>query len=301
MSAKNNGKKGFSLAETAISLVVMGLVMSSLVPLYRVHYKAHRKLLNEEKKEKIFQAVGAFLRLHGRLPCPADPFSQGEGRGIEKKDCVDLLVDAGGEVQQTYGKSQGLVPFRTLGLPETASVNANNVRFIFVVNPHFVQKHGFDFCSYPSSDLAGPIVFDQGVRVSGGHVYSPGARSMDFSTAKKHTILKSRGADRNPVVVALINLGYSPEGDDFVLRYLQHRGSNNPVEGQRGCGFENINNDNVFCARPPREEEHTVCRDTVWWETRYAFAWKYAKIPCWVGEEIPAHDDVDDTQGADPQ
>ncbi len=98
--------EGFTLAELAIVLVIVGLLVSGmLVPL-----SAQRDLLNTRETEKqlaeIKEALLGFAAANGRLPCPASP----DATGAENPDT------GVGPCANPY---DGFVPAITLGVTPT--------------------------------------------------------------------------------------------------------------------------------------------------------------------------------------
>ncbi|MFN7113943.1 MAG: prepilin-type N-terminal cleavage/methylation domain-containing protein [Alphaproteobacteria bacterium] len=73
--AVKQGRKiaGFSLIELAIVMTIVGLFVATASQTYRLYTK--RTALNSslEKKNNIEIALGKFMSVNGRLPCPADP------------------------------------------------------------------------------------------------------------------------------------------------------------------------------------------------------------------------------------
>lgn len=118
---------GFSLIEVAIALLLLGLVSAGLLS-----FLEHLKQRTYAKKtaahqERIFRALGNFLRQNGCLPCPADPMEK-QLFGHARKSC------------RSEPDAQGLVPFRTLGLSEKVAQNGASVFFTYVVHPTITQR-----------------------------------------------------------------------------------------------------------------------------------------------------------------
>ena len=129
--------EGFTLAELAIVLVIVGLLVSGmLVPL-----SAQRDLLNTRETEKqlaeIKEALLGFAAANGRLPCPDT-----DGDGSENKNppaTTNDLPEAGQSTQTFSGctKAEGDLPFDTLG---TARQDSWGNRFRYRVSAPFTQS-----------------------------------------------------------------------------------------------------------------------------------------------------------------
>lgn len=64
---------GFSLIELAIVMTIVGLFVATASQTYRLYTKRTAMNSTLEKKNNIEIALGKFMSLNGRLPCPADP------------------------------------------------------------------------------------------------------------------------------------------------------------------------------------------------------------------------------------
>jgi prepilin-type N-terminal cleavage/methylation domain-containing protein len=101
---RHRGEQGFTLIEMAVVLVIMGLLIAMLAPLLGNISENNRVEVTLTRLDKINDALVVYLRQNGRLPCPAAP--DGDPLGIERAHC------SGGV------GTGGVVPFRTLGLPQ---------------------------------------------------------------------------------------------------------------------------------------------------------------------------------------
>lgn len=64
---------GFSLIELAIVVTIIGLFIASALQTYRIYQQESARGTNFDRKKTIEVALGKFMAVHGRLPCPADP------------------------------------------------------------------------------------------------------------------------------------------------------------------------------------------------------------------------------------
>jgi prepilin-type N-terminal cleavage/methylation domain-containing protein len=130
---------GFTLAELAIALVIVGLLLASaMIPLSA---QVELRNVSETRRtlDQIKDAVIGFAQANGRLPCPA--------RGLTPTGTTDAVVRvppaffaAGAEQYDTTNKRcyvvLGVVPWSTLGVPET---DAWGRRFSYRVSPAFAD------------------------------------------------------------------------------------------------------------------------------------------------------------------
>src|ERR1700726_1244474 len=97
--------RGFTLIEVAISMVILGLVMTGLVVSLTQQLQQRRLLDTRTTLAQANDALLAFVTANGRLPCPATAASKG----------IEGLVAAGLAGQCTA--AAGYLPAVTLGLP----------------------------------------------------------------------------------------------------------------------------------------------------------------------------------------
>ena len=130
---------GFTLAELAIALVIVGLLLASaMIPLSA---QVELRNVSETRRtlDQIKDAVIGFAQENGRLPCPA--------LGLTPTGTIDAVVRvppaffaAGAEQYDATNKrcytALGVVPWSTLGVPETDSWAR---RFSYRVSPAFAD------------------------------------------------------------------------------------------------------------------------------------------------------------------
>lgn len=127
---------GFSLIEVALGLAIFGVIMGGTMRFFDQRRKVTESVRVQENQERVLLALGGYVRVHGRLPCPADPKS----RGVARWDCQspELLC--------------GEVPYKTLGLPRHLVMGPGHRIFGYIVNPTVanrpnpIWKGGRAFC-----------------------------------------------------------------------------------------------------------------------------------------------------------
>lgn len=136
MTARFRRQRGLSLIEMAVALVIVGFLLGGVVGTVGALQSRQRFTSTQAQLEEIRDALIAFAAVNRRLPCPADPTvaDTTAGAGLER------AANAGGCV----GGSSGVVPWATLGLPET---DAWGRRFGYRVSANFAR-------TAPAFDLA---------------------------------------------------------------------------------------------------------------------------------------------------
>ena len=122
--------KGFSLVELAVALAIIALLLAgALIPL-STQIEVRNVADTQRAMESIREAIVGFAQANGRLPCPADGSiaAGAAGAGTEQiglSSCYNV------------GGTFGVVPWATLGVPET---DAWGRRFSYRVAPAFADK-----------------------------------------------------------------------------------------------------------------------------------------------------------------
>ncbi|GIX35315.1 MAG: prepilin-type N-terminal cleavage/methylation domain-containing protein [Lysobacteraceae bacterium] len=102
---------GFSLLEMAVTLAIVGILLTGLVMSLSAQQDASRQAQVRRQLAEAREALYGFAMANGRLPCPAAPAlaSGAAGAGSEQTP-----TNAG-----CTGGTSGVLPWATLGLPET--------------------------------------------------------------------------------------------------------------------------------------------------------------------------------------
>ena len=123
-----NSQAGMTLAELAIALMVLGLIMGGALDLYN---RAHGQREIEgtyENLDAITDTLSVYVASHGRLPCPADPAVNEMTLGLERTTC-----DA--------STREGILPFATLNIPRKTAMDGWGRYFTYAVSPVFARKN----------------------------------------------------------------------------------------------------------------------------------------------------------------
>lgn len=120
-------QQGFTLIELAIVTVIMGLLMTMLIPVASSQLEQQRRKESISKIAGIDQALVAFVMTNRRLPCPADGTvpSGTLGAGLEVRDGNG---DCGTQ-------ANGVIPWISLGLSEPDATDGHYSRFTYRVPP----------------------------------------------------------------------------------------------------------------------------------------------------------------------
>ncbi len=139
MKIRAQNTAGFTLVEAAIVLVIAGLVMTMLFNTLEIYTKNTRLSNTREKLEAVNQQLQLFLEQNGRFPCPAsltDAFDSTTYGFETASNCSTGAVTAGTfRTTGTGGRTirMGMVPVRTLNLPDEFALDAWNNRIVYTV------------------------------------------------------------------------------------------------------------------------------------------------------------------------
>ena len=106
--------RGFTLAELAVALVIIGLLLAgALIPL-STQIEVRNTADTQRTMDQIKEAIIGFAQANGRLPCPADgTIAAGSAGAGTEQYAANICTGASATT------AFGVVPWATLGVPET--------------------------------------------------------------------------------------------------------------------------------------------------------------------------------------
>jgi type II secretory pathway pseudopilin PulG len=242
-------EEGFALVEVAIALIVMGVVLGVGLPSF-LHYLQWQKIREtKEKQEKILYSVASFVLQNGFLPLPADPYEKGEDFGISRHSV------------HHSSNLRGIVPFKTLGLPEDYARDGFRRYFTYIGGT--VGKEGVDLSNQASfCQTSSPYLMEVDERRPDGRVSK---RSQEL-------------ASQNPIVLILISHGESGHG-----AYYGIEGSIKQISKLDQAGPDKRQNASLslkIISRAPSRKTQDFFDDMLVWATRDNLMAFYGKSPC---------------------
>ncbi|MBI3419939.1 MAG: type II secretion system protein [Proteobacteria bacterium] len=125
-------KAGFSLAEAALSLAIVGMVITAMVPALLSLRASESARATQTALEGVMRATAAFVQANGCFPCPAPASLQaGAGFGVVRGDTLANPSPC----NSGCASVPGLVPFRSLGLPQSLAHDGYGRWLTFAVDP----------------------------------------------------------------------------------------------------------------------------------------------------------------------
>jgi type II secretory pathway pseudopilin PulG len=135
---RKSKQAGFSLIEAAMSLTLMGLVMAVAVPTL-IKYQTQLKYKETEKnQELVIRSIAAYLlQNRGKPPIPADPSNNNaESFGKSAPEPYERL---------------GIVPFKTLGIPESVAKDGFKRYFTYAIASRLEKVGMFEMSANEST------------------------------------------------------------------------------------------------------------------------------------------------------
>ncbi len=249
MSVRSSSKDGFSLVELAIVLTILGLIAGFSVPLLTETVNSKKWQRGDRQMEEVITALASYVVRHHHLPCPADPSVQGSERGIALETCDRGPVKG------------GLVPYKTLGLPESITQDGFKRPFSYYVDPALTAK---EFGSLQAF-----------CKDSKEHLTILGDRDQVLSRNSK-----------NPVAFALVGHGETGEGA------FTNEGGRRPFSSLSASERTNSEDSALIYDLPYSKNTEHPFRQQIKWVTRDHLLSYYAKCPCPVDQESPIRPNV---------
>lgn len=124
------GEGGYMLLETAIALAALGFITTGFLQ-FQKHFSERESFIETNHKiEVIADALSTHAQMRWRLPCPAAPIKPaGAAFGTERASCANA------------GEEIGILPYRSLGLPEQYAKDNYGHFFTYVVSPAFTRRN----------------------------------------------------------------------------------------------------------------------------------------------------------------
>jgi prepilin-type N-terminal cleavage/methylation domain-containing protein len=240
---------GFSLIEVAMVLCIIGILSGIGIPALNNFLKYQKTRKTEDHLEQIFHSLASYVLTNKRLPCPAKPGEPAPENGISESNCL---------FSETF---IGLVPYRTLGIPEKIAKDSYHNWITYAVNPSLTNSAIKSLNASHDSDSPNTVFCE---------------------VEKSHIDLKVTNAEKQPVL--------DPEAsNDLIAVVLISHGAN-------GGGSFNLNGERKEATSPDKAinanaspdfidrgfslAKEDFFDDTVKWITRDNLMALYGKQPC---------------------
>ena len=109
--SKSQNSAGYTLAELAICLCIIGILMSGSLLGTSQFFKSEKTAQTRQNIDFVMNVLSAYAQTHDRLPCPADPKASPAQAGHEAEKCT------------AAGTTEGVLPWKELAIPEDKVVD----------------------------------------------------------------------------------------------------------------------------------------------------------------------------------
>jgi prepilin-type N-terminal cleavage/methylation domain-containing protein len=142
-SSKPRRASGFTLIEIAVVIVILGLLLALLAGMGTAMIGQQRREATRVKLAALETSLALFVSQNKRLPCPANGTfdSANTNAGIEQRSGGGACQVGGAANVQT----NGVVPWRTLGLSEPDATDGWGNRISYRVAPELALLNAMDF------------------------------------------------------------------------------------------------------------------------------------------------------------
>lgn len=251
MNFRGRSLSGFTLIEVAIVLCIIGVLSGIGIPAINSYIKHQKARKTEDHLEQILQSLTAYLLNNKSLPCPSNPKASAEDAGISGHNCSfeDTAV--------------GLVPYKTLGIPEKIAKDGYHHWITYAVDPALSNPE-IRYLNAPDDVVVLPnFVFCE---VEGG------AAPLNVTNSSKQSVLDPSSQTKDPIAVVLISHGPSGDGS------FDDKGDRHPqASPDKETNADSTSN---FVDRAPSFNKGDFFDDTVKWVTRNNLMALYGKQIC---------------------
>lgn len=145
-------QRGFTLLELSIVLLILSLIAGGLLTALAQNTRIQKEKELQQKLTAIESGLIKFRRHYNRMPCPADgSLDIGNAKfGVEASNIGSCDGNPAANFNDTGNTSGGVVPVRTLGLPDEFMFDPWGGRFSYAVDIRMTAPSAF--INYGMSD-----------------------------------------------------------------------------------------------------------------------------------------------------
>lgn len=247
---KHARQQGFTLFELTLVIAIISLVVGMSVNGVKTMVDSARKTATQEKIRIIDEALKNYWVINKRLPCPAQQsLSKADANfGVEAANHDSGCLGGAPNVTKSFGSLsddqnivEGMLPFRTLGLPETYAYDGWDGRFAYATSPELTKTNsafmfdkmsdfkpvqvafyhnGYGQIEYAADSIgAAYVLLSYGENKFGAYneggilILNEGARAIDGYNANRVT---SSPFTINPYIGSYVVDTYNTASDDIV-------------------------------------------------------------------------------------
>ncbi len=152
-----NNHKAFSLLELSILIIVISLIATGVLLNNVASFNSDKMKITNERIQKIYQALGSYLLVNGKLPCPA-PINAvkltSPSYGVaatEDGNCATTDGVYQSDVTGAENLVYGMVPVKTLGLDSDFAEDGYESKFDYIIDKRFTNSSTFSTTNVTNS------------------------------------------------------------------------------------------------------------------------------------------------------
>jgi prepilin-type N-terminal cleavage/methylation domain-containing protein len=140
----NPNRRGFSLLEMSIVIAILAVLVTFGLEVAANFVNRNAGNITRDRLAAVDAAIVQFFRVYGRLPCPAviTQAPSAAAYGLEDCSIAPWGTDTEYPVQIGGGIDYGAVPFRTLNLPMSFSLDGFNNKISYAVTANLTAAGG---------------------------------------------------------------------------------------------------------------------------------------------------------------
>lgn len=245
MSGTTRNQAGFSLLEISISLIIIGLIGGFGLSALTAHYQNKSIQITKENQENAMKMLAVYVMKTGGLPKPSGATLTGEQRGFQ------------GGAHEEQGIAIGILPYKTLGIPEKVAKDGWNRYFTYAMSSNLFH--------HPSTLT---------------RHHGPGQK-LDHYLSQHTSPIQIMNQDHHPLtrktdLVAAVLVSHGKLGFGAFDKNGQRQ-----MNQVKKSALEEINADTTatFIDAPHSIEAHAYFDDMVIWATRDSLLTVYGNAP----------------------
>jgi prepilin-type N-terminal cleavage/methylation domain-containing protein len=154
MHLSHSHRSGFSLIELSIVLVIIGLMVGGIMSAMNQDARQKSQKDLNAKMDAIENALMDYVQRNGRLPCPSNPSNIVSDTAFGTEQGVAGVCS--GNTNLTNSVMGGVVPVRTLAVPDDTMFDPWGGRFTYAVDIRYTASSAF-INTYPTDTTYGTI------------------------------------------------------------------------------------------------------------------------------------------------
>ncbi|MBM5782724.1 MAG: hypothetical protein FJ368_04805 [Pelagibacterales bacterium] len=153
----DKNRKAFSLLELSILIIVIAVIATGVLLNSVASVNSDKIKITNERIQKIYQALGNYLLVHGKLPCPA-PINAikltSSSYGVaatEDGNCATTDGVYQSDVSGAENLVYGMIPVKTLGLDSDFAEDGYESKFDYIIDKRFTNSSTFSTANVNNS------------------------------------------------------------------------------------------------------------------------------------------------------